>query len=118
MNNINDILDKLKLSKFRNSFHLKEKDKLYVKEKGIEEIRKHAYNFITTRLAPSYIPNDGKQTPTKNHPVFIAEHATATCCRSCLYKWHKIPKNRKLTEVEINYIVDLIMEFIKREMEN
>ena len=118
MNNINDILDKLKLSKFRNSFHLKEKDKLYVKEKGIEEIRKHAYNFITTRLAPSYIPNDGKQTPTKNHPVFIAQHATATCCRSCLYKWHKIPKNRKLTEAEINYIVDLIMEFIKREMEN
>ncbi len=25
--------------------------------------------------------NDGKQTPFRGHPVFTAQHATATCCR-------------------------------------
>ncbi len=25
----------------------------------------------------------------KGHPVFVAQHATATCCRECIRKWHK-----------------------------
>lgn len=106
----------LEKSKFRNSFHLKEKDKIYVKEKGIEKIREHAYEIIKKRLAPKNIPNDGKQTPTKNHPVFIAQHATATCCRGCLYKWYRIEQNKELTEKDINYIVNIIIFWIKKEM--
>ena len=116
----NDIikkLDDLSKSKFRSKFHLKERDKAYVLEKGIPEIKEHAYDFITKRLAPAYIPNDGSQTPTKNHPVFIAQHATGTCCRKCLYKWHKIAPNRALTSEEIDYIVDVIMAYINKEME-
>ena len=111
---VNIILDKLQKSKFRSSFKLKEKEKLYVKEKGLETIKEHAYDFINKRLAPSFIINDGKQTPMKGHPVFIAQHATATCCRNCLYKWYKIPKNRQLNDKEIDYIVSVIMEWIKR----
>ena len=68
------------------------------------------------RLAPKVILNDGKQTPMKGHPVFIAQHATATCCRSCLYKWHRIDMNKELTKNEINYIIDIIMTWIKRHM--
>ena len=79
-------------------------------------IRKHAYDFIEKRLAPSFIPNDGKQTPMRGHPVFIAEHATATCCRSCLYKWHHIPKYKKLNRDEIDYIVNVIMMWISNEL--
>ena len=94
---VNIMLDKLQKSRFRSSFKLKEKEKLYVKEKGLETIKEHAYDFINKRLAPSFILNDGKQTPMKGHPVFIAQHATATCCRNCLYKWYKIPKNRQLS---------------------
>ena len=97
---MNDILDRLSKSKFRSSFHLKEKDILYIKEKGMDTIRNHAYDFIRKRLAPEYIPNDGKQTPMHGHPVFISEHATATCCRDCLYKWHHIQKDHELTEKE------------------
>ena len=111
---VNIMLDKLQKSRFRSSFKLKEKKKLYVKEKGLETIKEHAYDFINKRLAPSFILNDGKQTPMKGHPVFIAQHATATCCRNCLYKWYKIPKNRQLSEKEVDYIVNIIMEWIKR----
>ena len=66
----------------------------YIEDKGLDKIREHAYDFVNKRLAPQYIENDGRQTPTKGHPVFISEHATATCCRGCLYKWHKIEKEK------------------------
>ena len=113
--NIEELLNSLSKSKFRSSFHLKEKDKLYIKEKGIDVIKEHAYDFINKRLAPKEIPNDGKQTPMRGHPVFIAQHATACCCRSCLYKWHHIKKDKELTKEEIDYIVNVIMTWISKE---
>ena len=117
MTKIETMINYLSKSKFRSSFQLKEKDIQYIKEKNIDTIKKHAYDLITKRIAPLNIPNDGHQTPTKGHPVFIAQHATATCCRSCLYKWHKIPKNTKLTNYQIDYITELIITWIKKETE-
>lgn len=114
---VEEILYRLSKSKFRSSFKLKENDKNYIHEKGFKKIEEHAYSFIEKRLAESYISNDGKQTPMKGHPVFIAQHATATCCRSCLEKWHHIEKGKKLNEYEIKYIVRVIMAWIKKEME-
>ena len=115
-----DDLDKLLLnlskSKFRSSFHLKKKDLDYIKEKGIETIESHAYDFINNRLKPKNIPNDGSQTPYRGHPVFIAEHATATCCRGCLFKWHKIDKDKELSKEEVEYIVKVIMYWINNEI--
>ena len=108
-----EVLNKLKLSKFRSSFKLKDKDINYIKKNGMNKIKEHAYDFINKRLAPKIINNDGRQTPMKGHPVFIAQHATATCCRSCLYKWHKINKNKELNSKEIDYIVNIIMLWIK-----
>lgn len=113
MDNIEVILERLKKSKFRNSFKLKEKDLKYIKEKGIDKIKCHAYDFVNKNLKIKLI-NDGRQTPTYNHPVFISQHATATCCRSCLEKWHKIPSDRDLNDNEINYIVEVIMRWINK----
>ena len=113
---INSKLDELSHSKFRSSFHLRKYMIEYVKENGLSTIKDHAYDFINDRLKPSNPINDGKQTPMKGHPVFIAQHATACCCRGCLEKWHNIPKNRELTNNEVNYIVMLILTWIKREM--
>lgn len=113
---IDNILNSLSKSKFRSSFKLKEKDRLYISEKGIDIVRSHAYDFINKRLSLSVIPNDGKQTPMKGHPVFIAQHATATCCRKCLYKWHNIKQNKELTREEVDYIVDVIMKWIERNI--
>lgn len=117
-NDIDKILIRLSKSKFRNSFHLKDKDKDYIREKGMDIIYKHACDFISNRLASKNILSDGKQTPTKGHPVFIAQHATATCCRSCLYKWHKFPKNVELTDYQKKYIINLIMTWINNEMKD
>lgn len=112
---MDEILYKLSKSKFRSSFKLNNKLKEYVKEKGYNKIEEHAYDFINKRLKPEVILNDGKQTPMKGHPVFIAQHACACCCRGCLEKWHHIPKGRELTDKEIDYIVKLLLTWIKRQ---
>ena len=108
-------LDSLSKSKFRSSFYLRKKEKSYIDKNGMDKIREHTYDFIRKKLAPAYPLNDGAQTPMRNHPVFIAQHATGTCCRGCLEKWHKIPKGIELTDNQINYVVTLIMEWIKRK---
>lgn len=115
---IKNIFDKLSKSKFRSSFHLKDKDILYIEDKGIDKIREHAYDFVTKRLADTSNVTDGKQTPMKGHPVFIAQHATGTCCRSCLEKWHHIRKNKNMTDDDIKYVVDIIMSWIEKEYNN
>jgi hypothetical protein len=109
------LFERLDNSMFRRSFHLEQKDIDYINEKGMDTIRSHAKEFIAKRVAPAQIPNDGKQTPTKGHPVFIAQHATATCCRGCIKKWHKIQSDKELTQVQQNYLVDVIMTWIERE---
>lgn len=111
-----ELFNKLAKSEFRSKFKLNQKDKLYIAQKGLDTIRNHAKDFISKRITPAEIPNDGKQTPMKGHPVFIAQHATATCCRGCIQKWHKIQKDKILTQDEQNYIVDIIMEWITRQL--
>ncbi len=110
------VLEALSKSKFRSSKHLTLKDINYVKEKGFKTIEEHAYQFINKRLKPAYIANDGKQTPWRGHPVFVAQHATATCCRKCLAKWHKIEGNKDLSQEEVDYIVRVIMLWIRKEV--
>lgn len=110
-----DILYKLSKSKFRSSFKLKEKDINYIDEKGFDKIKEHAYDFINKRLRDISNVVDGKQTPMRGHPVFIAEHATATCCRGCLEKWHHINKDGILSDGEVDYIVNIIMKWIYKQ---
>ena len=100
MNNeeLKRLFERLDHSKFRSSFHLTKKYKEYCNEKGLDVIEQHARDFISKRIAPAVILNDGKQTPMKNHPVFIAQHATATCCRGCLYKWYHIKPHTQLDD--------------------
>ena len=111
------LFERLGNSKFRSSFHLKQKDIDYINEKGLDTIKQHAEDFIAKREAPAFIPNDGKQTPMKGHPVFIAQHATATCCRKCIRKWHKMRPGRQLSKVQQDYLVDVIMTWIRKELE-
>lgn len=110
-----DLFARLSRSNFRSRFRLKDKDIQYIREKGMDTIRSHASDFVRTRLAPAQIPNDGKQTPMRGHPVFLAQHATGCCCRGCLYKWHRIPAGVQLTEEQQEYIVDVLMAWIERE---
>lgn len=110
------LFERLAKSAFRSRFRLTQKDKSYIVAKGMATIRRHAIDFVTKRLAPAVIPNDGKQTPLRGHPVFLAQHATGCCCRSCLSKWHHIPAGRQLTEEEQQYIVAVLMTWIERQL--
>lgn len=114
---VEKILNSLAKSKFRSSFHIRKYMINYIDEKGFDTIEKHAKDLITKKIGSAYPLNDGHQTPLKNHPVFIAMHATACCCRSCLYKWYNIPKGRELKKDEIDFLVLLVMTWIKKEFE-
>lgn len=111
-----ELFEKLSKSKFRSKFKLKEKDLEYIETKGLDTIRSHACDFISKRVAPAEIPNDGKQTPMRGHPVFIAQHATACCCRGCIEKWHHFPKGVQLNTRQQEYLVNVIMEWIRRQL--
>lgn len=111
-----EILAKLSKSAFRSKFKLSPKDRKYIEDKGMNIIRRHAEDFIALRLAPAVIKNDGKQTPFRGHPVFVAQHATATCCRQCFYKWHGFPAGVDLSPEMQNYAVNLIMSFIENQI--
>ena len=113
---IDKLFARISYSKFRSSFHLREQERTYYLSQGEEVIRKHAMDFVSKKLAPAEPENDGKQTPMKGHPVFIAQHATACCCRGCLHKWHHVPEHRPLTESEQQYVVKILMSWIKKEM--
>jgi len=106
--------ESLAKSSFRSRFRLGEKERKYLSEKGVAAIEQHARDFVRSRLAPANPKNDGRQTPMKNHPVFVAQHATATCCRSCLEKWHRIKKRIPLSDQEVDYCVAVIMHWIRK----
>ena len=106
---------RLAQSPFRRRFHLGEQERAYLQNKGPEAIKRHAEDFVRARLAPAHPYHDGKQTPMRGHPVFLAQHATATCCRGCLYKWHGIAQGRPLNEKEQHYVVKVILEWIRRQ---
>ena len=112
---MNSIFARLAKSKFRSCFHLKAKDVAYIDRVGLDKIRSHGFDFVRERLAPAEPKNDGKQTPMRGHPIFIAQHACACCCRGCLEKWHKIPRGRALSEDEIEYVVGILMEWVEGE---
>lgn len=116
MENIDVMLEKLNRSKFRNSFRLTKKMNDYIIDKGMDIIKSHTHDFLEKRLRVYNEATDGRQTPMKNHPVFIAQHATATCCRGCMEKWYHIPKTRDLTDEEIDYFQSLIMKWIDTKM--
>jgi hypothetical protein len=109
-------LDRLRTSPFRAKFHLGPKERATLAGKGAETIRRHAHELISARLAPAAPRNDGKQTPFRGHPVFIAQHATATCCRNCVSKWHNLPAGRELTVAEQDYVVEVIIAWLEREI--
>ncbi len=108
-------LDEIARHPFRAKFHLRARERAFVELRGMDTVRAHAHDLIGKRLAPAQPHKDGKQTPWGGHPVFRAQHATATCCRSCLLKGHEIPRGRELTGAEQDHVVDVICRWIERE---
>jgi hypothetical protein len=103
---------------FRAGFRLRGKELAYLRSKGLRTVLEHAADFIEKRLAPANPANDGKQTPMRNHPVFIAQHATAACCRGCLQKWHGIPKGRALDAEQKRYVLSVLEKWLTEQERN
>ncbi|WP_286808918.1 DUF4186 domain-containing protein [Leclercia sp. UBA2479] len=116
MTDFTPLFTRLARSPFRSRFRLGVKERQYCWDKGPETIDQHAADFIAKRLAPARPAKDGKQTPMRGHPVFIAQHATATCCRGCLAKWHNIPEGVALTAAQQHYVVQVIHFWLVQEM--
>ena len=115
MQNIDDLFSRLSRSAFRQKFSLKQADKDYFIQQGLEVILLQAQQMIRYRLGTAFPENDGRQTPFKGHPVFVAQHATATCCRGCLVKWHGIQKGHALTDGQIDYLVCVIRYWLMQQ---
>lgn len=114
MRHIDDVFEALSRSPFRQKFKLGPRERAYCENKGLETVLDHGRDFIAKRLAPAHPANDGKQTPMRGHPVFIAQHATATCCRSCLEKWHHIPRGRELNAQERAHVLNAIERWLRQ----
>ncbi|MHC4168906.1 MAG: DUF4186 domain-containing protein [Planctomycetota bacterium] len=112
MRDMDDLFAALGKSKFRSRFQLSGKEAVYLSQKGLDTILEHARDFVGRRLADANPVNDGRQTPMRNHPGFVAQHATGTCCRKCLEKWHHIPRGRPLAETEVDYVVEVLRRWL------
>ncbi len=116
MNTHQQLFRRLAGSAFRSRFHLGVKERQYCLDKGAEVIMQHAADFVRLRLSDAEPVNDGKQTPMRGHPVFIAQHATATCCRGCLEKWHNIASRQPLDSASQQYICGVIFYWLQQEI--
>ena len=110
-----ELFTRLAKSRFRSRFRLGEQERRYLEEKGLDTVLVHARDFVDKRLADAEPKNDGKQTPMRGHPVFIAQHATATCCRGCIAKWHSIEAGRELSPAERERVVSVLAEWLRRQ---
>ncbi|MGA2498489.1 MAG: DUF4186 domain-containing protein [Tepidisphaeraceae bacterium] len=115
MRDLDELFAALAKSRFRSRFALRGNALAYFRRTGLATVREHARRFIDERLAPANPANDGRQTPMRGHPVFLAQHATATCCRGCLAKWHGIPAGRELTAEEREYVVEVIEQWLRQQ---
>ena len=114
---LDQVFAKLASSPFRTRFRLTERERQYLQERGLPTILEHARGFIDTRLAPESPRHDGKQTPYRGHPVFVAQHATACCCRKCLEKWHGIASGHQLDQAEREHILASLERWLKAALE-
>lgn len=115
MRDLDSVFAALRRSPFRQRFRLGARDRDYLEARGLPVVLEHAAAFIAQRLAPAEPRNDGRQTPMRGHPVFVAQHATATCCRACLAKWHAVPAGRALAPEEQAQVVAAIERWLRAQ---
>jgi hypothetical protein len=113
MKDIDQLFLDLAKSSFRRRFRLRSQELQYLERRGLHAVLADGSELVANRLGAANPRNDGKQTPFKGHPVFIAQHATATCCRGCLAKWHGIQKGEGLGRAELAHVRDVIERWLR-----
>ena len=115
MRDLDAVFAALSQSRFRRKFSLSPDERAYLHMKGRATVLAHAREFIERRLAPADPARDGKQTPLRGHPAFLAQHATATCCRGCMEKWHGIARGRSLSTAQKKYVLTVIDRWLREQ---
>ena len=118
MRDTDSLFHALSQSSFRRRCRLNARDRAYLDDKGLSVVLVHARRLIDQRIRPAHPQNDGKQTPMRGHPVFVAQHATATCCRSCLQNWHSINKAHGLTDEEMEHVIAVLGRWLSTQLSN
>lgn len=114
---MDSIPERLRTDSFRRRFVLKGRELAHLQTWGIEKIMKDAAELLRRRVAPALPANDGRQTPWRNHPVFVAQHATATCCRGCIEKFYGIERGHELTADEMQVLLTSIRVWLSQYVE-
>jgi predicted Fe-S protein YdhL (DUF1289 family) len=112
---LDEVFEALRRSAFRRRFRLRGAELDYLRARGLETVMRHAADLIDRRLAPAEPENDGRQTPMRGHPVFLAQHATGTCCRGCLAKWHGIGRGRTLDAAERAHVLATLRRWMEMQ---
>ena len=115
MRPLDDVFQRLSRSTFRQRIALEGGDRAYLRSRGLDVVLQHAAGFVATRLAPAEPRNDGRQTPWRGHPAFVAQHATACCCRGCLATWHGIPAGRALDAAEQAHVLAALERWLRQQ---
>jgi Domain of unknown function (DUF4186) len=84
----------------------------HARRKGRVGLQIAARRRLVTSVGPSEPMRDGYQTPLEGNVIYYAQHAVACCCRKCIEYWHGIPQGEALTESQIDYLADLVMQFV------
>lgn len=117
MRELDALFRDLDRSTFRSRFRLDRAAQRYVAERTLTVVLRQGWAIIDRRLAPAQPENDGRQTPMRGHPIFVAQHATATCCRGCLRKWHQIEPGRPLSDQEVAYVLRVIERWLRQAVD-
>jgi hypothetical protein len=114
MREIDESFAILAASAFRRKFALRDRELAYLQTWGLRHVMKQAAEILGKRVAAAEPVNDGRQTPWRNHPVFVAQHATGTCCRGCIEKVHGIARGHALTADETARLLAAIERWLSR----
>ena len=115
MHDLDELFSALARSKFRSRFRLDAHDIAYLHRVGQETVLQHGRDFLQSRLAPAAPKNDGRQTPLRGHPIFVAQHATGACCRGCVAKWHGIAPGEPLAPSYIEYLLSVLRRWLEAQ---
>ncbi|HEX8171231.1 MAG TPA: DUF4186 family protein [Thermoanaerobaculia bacterium] len=107
---------RLAASAFRRKQRLYGRELAYLQMWGIPHVMKQAEEILRKRVAAAEPRNDGRQTPWRNHPVFVAQHATGTCCRGCIAKTYEIEKGHALTDEELRLLLGAIERWLTSQL--
>ena len=95
---------------------------LYMEKKAakltIDEMRSKVIKILSNKINKkrSEIFRDSTQTPKGKDIIYLAQHATGTCCRRCIEEWYGINKEEIMNEEQINFLTEIIMTYINEKV--